>query len=300
MVDDIAFRPPYDRLMSGEEAHILVKLDTRDPVALSDFVAGFVGLGNQFEKFVSKVRPDLRAETEFFVKEVRSGCIEAELVAWVVAPPAAGGMLAIANATLGMMDKALIFEQFVNSMREKLGRYFKPGGRDSDASKGDLADFYKTVAAVAHDADGNALLEAATYEDGQRQVRTAFRFATPEAREAERQLGEHKRELEAKSDADHQRVLMSFVRPSIQSAGVGKKSGELIIIPKLHPKPLPVVYASPLAEQRLKHEIKEADDNIFKKAFDVDVNVEMRADGKPIAYRIVAVHEVIDLPDDEE
>jgi len=52
-----------------------------------------------------------------------------------------------------------------------------------------------------------------------------------------------------------------------------------------------------LAEQRIKHEIKEADENVFKKAFEVGVSVEL-VNGKPAAYRVTEVYQVIDLPDD--
>lgn len=44
---------------------------------------------------------------------------------------------------------------------------------------------------------------------------------------------------------------------------------------------------------------READGNAFRRLFDVDVNVELTGNGRPIAYRIVAVHSVIDAPDED-
>ena len=154
------------------------------------------------------------------------------------------------------------------------------------------------MAAIAKDSDGSLALSAAIYEDGERDVRVAFQFDTREAREAEREIADHRRELEHVTDADHQRVLMSFTRTNVAHAKAGKRSGENVLIEALHSRPLPIVYASSLAEERIRHEIAEADENVYKKAFDVDVNVELR-NNKPIAYRIVAVHDVIDLPDDD-
>lgn len=72
---------------------------------------------------------------------------------------------------------------------------------------------------------------------------------------------------------------MVFTQANIKNATVGKRSGER------------------LAEQKIKHEIREADDNLFKKGFIVDVNIELRG-GKPVAYRVTNLHDVIDLPDD--
>ena len=90
---------------------------------------------------------------------------------------------------------------------------------------------------------------------------------------------------------------MVFTRTNVTHAKTGKKSGELVEIEAVHARPLPIVYASKLAEERIRHEVAEADENVYKKAFDVDVNVELRG-GKPIAYRLVAVHDVIDIPED--
>lgn len=283
--------------MGEDGAHIRLKLDTSEPIALADFVAGFVGIGNQFDKFVAREYPDLKADSEIYIQEVRSGCIEADLVAWIVG----GGITAagVAAWALDAMDKVQIFSKFVDSVKNRLGPYFKPGGRTGDATKGDLSDWLKATQAIAHDKNGNARLEAAVFEDGERKVRAAFTFTTPEAREAERQIGDHKAEMEAQSDADHKRVLMRFVRPSIEKVASHKRTGERALIEAVHAKPLAIVYASDLARERIQHEMKEGDANIFRLLFDVDVNVEM-SQGKPVAYRIMAVHDITDAPDEDD
>ena len=75
------------------------------------------------------------------------------------------------------------------------------------------------------------------------------------------------------------------------------KTGEKGIIEDISPRPLAVVYASDLARERIKSEMLSGDRNIYKLGFFVDVNVQMRA-GKPVAYRIKSVRNVIELPDD--
>lgn len=59
---------------------------------------------------------------------------------------------------------------------------------------------------------------------------------------------------------------------------------------------MPLVYGSELAEERIKHEIREADENVYKKGFIVDVNVKSTG-GRPVAYAITNIHQIIDLPD---
>jgi hypothetical protein len=281
--------PPYAGRMEGEP-HILMKIDTAQPIELGDFVSLFVAVGNQFEKFIAQHHPEQKGEARFYVKEVRAGCIEAELIGWFV------GGTALLGGVMTVVEKANELADFVGNYGGRLRKYFAKGGRDEDAGKSDLTDFNKTVAAIARDPDASLSLKAAYFEDGERQVRAAFEFETPQAREAELQIADHRKELEATSDADRQRVLMVFTRTNVAHATTGKRSGELVEIEAIHPRALPIVYASTLAEERIRHEIAEADENVYKKGFDVDVNVEMRG-GKPIAYRIVAVHDVIDLPD---
>jgi predicted nucleic acid-binding Zn ribbon protein len=70
-----------------------------------------------------------------------------------------------------------------------------------------------------------------------------------------------------------------------------------VVISEISEKPLAITYGSELAEERIKHEIRESDDNIFKKGFNVDVKLQLSG-GRPVAYSIMHVHDIIELPDD--
>lgn len=273
--------------MQDEAPQLVVYLDTKRPIEVDNFIAEFVGLKNQYEKFIRQSHPDLTTESKFYVKEVHSGSIEVILVSFL-----ATGYGSMVN----VMDQYVVIESFVKSIRDKISRYVN-GQRVEDASKSDLSDFNKTVAAIANDPNGKAAIQAAFFEDGERKIREAFVFDTEQARAAEREIAQHRVELERKTADQHDRVLMRFVRSSIQAAKAGKRTGELVLISAISDRPLPIVYASEMAEQRIKHEIKEADENVFKKGFEVAVSVEVVND-KPAAYRVQEVYDVIDLPDD--
>jgi hypothetical protein len=88
---------------------------------------------------------------------------------------------------------------------------------------------------------------------------------------------------------------MIFRQANVRGAPVGKRTGEWVQIEAISDKELPLIYASDLAEQHIKHEIAEAEDNVFKKGFSVDVNVETRG-GRAVAYRVTNIHQVIELP----
>jgi hypothetical protein len=278
----------YASRMHDSDPHLILKIDTKQPIELGEFVSTFVGLGSQYERFHDAEHPEARGEARFYVREVRAGSIIAELIPYSpVAIPALGAMMAgVKNAN------DLI--KFVDNVRDKLKPYFKRDGRTPEANKSELGDFLKTVQAVAHDEDGS--LSLAVYENGQQRVE--FDFTTREARRAEGNLLDHRRELESTTAADYQRVTLRFVRPSAEAGKPGRKGGERGIIDRISPYARPVMYASDMAEQRMKHELIEAEGNVFRLLFDVDVNVELSATGKPLAYRITAVHTVVDGDED--
>jgi len=273
-----------------EVPHLLLTLDLREPVELRDFVSVFTSLASEFERFVLARYPDLEGGTEVYVTEVRRGSIVAELMPWVVIT---------GQAVLGAGDSIMLIEDFVNRWKGRIGSYFMPGGKVEDADKSSLRDFMGYVAAIANDPAGSATLEAVAYEDGKRKIRAQLKFDTTQARAAREQIENQRRALEANTGADRERLLMVFVQTNTKTSGLGARTGERVVVEDISPKDLPLIYASSLAEERIKHEIREADENVFKKGFIVDLSIQIRA-GRPVGYRVTQLHQVIDLPDDAE
>ena len=71
------------------------------------------------------------------------------------------------------------------------------------------------------------------------------------------------------------------------------------MVESLSPRALPLIYGASMAEERIKDEIRNSEDNVFKRGFVVEVNVEIRG-GKPVGYAVKHVHQIIDLPDDDD
>jgi hypothetical protein len=284
----------YSRLMAESGAFLILTIETKEPIEIGAFVGEFTSLANQYEKYFHEKYPDSDESAEVFVTQVSQGSIVAHLVPyWPVAASVGGAAL----VGVTVMEKLNTIEDFLERWSGRLKPYFKKGGRDDHATKGDLKDFHNAVAAIALDPQASLKLEAAYYEDGQKNIKAGFKFNTAQARIAEREIEDHKKEMESSETADHQKVLLVFVRPDIRTQQTGKRSGELAMIEALSDKPKPLIYVSALAEERIKFEMQD-NDSVFKKGFVVDVNVEMRR-GKPCAYRITNLHQVIDLPDDE-
>jgi hypothetical protein len=290
---DLYYWNLYSRLMAENPPHLILTIETKDPIEVGAFVGQFTALASQYDKYIRATYPDVAETAEIYVAEVKEGSIVAHLIPYFMM---AGGAGVAAWAAIEGMDKIMILEDFVTRYGGRIANYFKHGGRDKEASKCDLKDFHNAVAAIANDPNGAAKLETAVFEDGEKKIRAAFKFTTQDARIAEGEIASHRLEIEKSTSADHERVLMVFVRSDVRGADAGKRSGELVTIESIAPKPLPLIYASQLAEQRIKYEIRD-EESVYRKGFVVDVNVELRR-GKACAYRVTNLHQVIELPDD--
>jgi hypothetical protein len=271
--------------MAVGKPHIVLTLDTKEPIELGAFVGVFTSLGNEYDRFIRQAEPDLAGEADLFVRKVRSGSIIVDLIPW----------LSMVAPFIDDMEKSLIIEKFLRVWKERFESLLSGKG-NAPETRSELNDWADAVKAVATDANGSAKIEAVTFENGKKKIRAAFKFKSSDAREVLKAVERQKTLLEKTQHADHRRVLMRFTRSDIGDVTVGKPSGEKVKIEEISDRSLPLVYGSELAEERIKHEIREADENVYKKGFVVDVNFKSIG-GRPVAYAITNVHQIIDLPD---
>ena len=277
----------YKEAMEAEPAIITLTIDNSQPIKLSDFVHAFTSLAEEYRETVKDNDNFSIDEAEIYVKEIRSGSIIADLI------PVA---LSVVPLIATEIDKVFLAVEVVERWRSKLTSLFQ-GIVPDNASRSDLKRWLNAVEGIARDPQASSTIEATVFEDGKREVRASFTFRTSEAKKIESVIEGEFLRLDAKKQADHERVLMIFTRSDVGNAPVGKRSGERVVIAEISDKPLAITYGSELAEERIKHEIREGDDNIFKKGFNVDVKVQMSGT-RPVAYSIMNVHDVIDLPEE--
>lgn len=268
--------------MTDQNSYLTLTLNLAEPVEAGDLGKMFEALSKEFEDSLEGNNPDLVGQAKIYIKEIRKGSIIIDL-------------LPLIRDAIGVMKDAKVISDFSVLLQNRLKPLFsgKPSGLKT---KGDLITVANLIRAVANDQNGNATLESATFKQGVFRKQLDIKFDTRQARTAISTVEREILLIEQTTGQPYERVTMVFVRSSITDSDLGKRSGELVIVEVISRRGLPLIYASELAEQKIKHEIRESDENIFKKAFVVDVNVELRG-GKEIAYRVSHVHQVFDLPD---
>jgi hypothetical protein len=275
----------YSHLMRKSGAYISITLDLSEPVEVTDFARLFAGVGRQFDEYVESAHPSIAGHARIYIKEMRKGSIIADLMAQV-------------QDMIDFMDAVLIVTGFGSLIGWRLKKYIS-GEKVEGVDKADIADIADMVKAVANDADGKAVIESVEYKNGWWEKSLIIGFDTTQARVALETLESHKRDLDKKEGVDHPRVLMVFERSSIKDAKVHVGSGERVIIESLDKRAKPLIYASAMAERAIKSFTRTTDENIYKKGFVVDVNVELRQ-GRVVGYRVTHLHDVIDLPEDDD
>lgn len=238
----------YSDYMEGANSYLTVTLDLAEPVEIADFAALFVGIGSQFDRYLADEHPTMKGQAQMYVKEVRKGSIVADLVPSI-------------PDLIGYMDTALIVGGF-GALFSKRVRSLISGQFMKTTSKPDIIEIGKTLRAISKDNTGDMTVETVELENGIWKRRTLLKFSAPEARKAESTLEDQKRQLDKVERADLTRVLMTFERTRKSDAEVNKPTGELVVIEASDPKPKALIYASEMIEQRIKVEIRDADDNI--------------------------------------
>ena len=274
----------YSGLMKDGAAYLELKIDLQEPAELFDLVRAFTSLGKQFDDYIKTEHPDYAGETKIYVKQIRQGSIIAEL-------------LPIIQPLIQNMDSVIIIDQFIERYGGRLNKYMR-GSKDETASKSDIDDIMGQVTAIAKDPNGSVALSSVEIDKTKTRIRASIKFNSEESRRIEDAAYSHKRQIEAKAYETINNSLMVFWQSNLKETDVGKRTGEKVIVEDVHGKPLAVVYDSDLAEDRIKHETKSGDRNLYKLGFYIDGRVE-RLNGRPVAIRVAEVHTIIDLPDDD-
>jgi hypothetical protein len=236
--DDNSQAYAYNTYMAGGHPYIVVKLQTKSPILLGDFVSEFTSIASQYDKFIKERYPSLAQEAQIFVKEVRRGSIIAMLLPFVP--------LLLSGEVLAHIEHINAINEFVRALGGKLGAYLH-GGKADDVTRSDLKDFMGAIAAIANDPDGKASIASAVFEDGKTKTKFAMTFNTSQAIRAVAQIEDHQRQLENRDMADYPRVLGVFTQANIRDTPVGRRTSERVKVEQVYDRDLPLIYASDLA-----------------------------------------------------
>jgi hypothetical protein len=270
--------------MTEGTPYVELRIDLKSPAELSRLVGFFSSIANQFETYIRREHPNLKGDAQLFVKDIRQGSIIVELIP-VVLP------------LIENMDRVLVVDGFVRRLGGLLNLYTS-GQRQQDLPKNEIKDLMNAVTLIANDPEGKSAISSVEYHATKTTKRINIEFDTQGAKKAEETLQQQRAALDLAAYEVFENRMLVFVRTSVRATKTGERTDLKAIIESIHPKPLAVTYETDLARERIEAEIREDELNVYQKGFFVDVYAE-RLRGKPVAYRITAVRDIISLPDDD-
>lgn len=273
---------PQVHRASDDLPHIVVVIDNSDPIDLLDFTGSLTGLAREHEARVRATLPGIDIEeTRLLITEVRKGSIVLEML------PALAPFVSTMEVTNTAVD-------FVKHIASVTGVLKKPGGRLEDPSTTQLRNLADMMQSVVRDSTGRLKVKA-KYKNGD--VLQEVVIEKEDAAQIEANVLQQRREIEATKSVQYPRVLMRLHQSSVEDLKVGKRTSERGIVESIDMTPRTLIYASDLAGQRIKDEILKPGGNPYQKGFVVDLDVETVA-GRPKFYRVLGVHDVVDIDDD--
>ena len=256
------------------EQTLTVKIENRDPVELGDLTTGLFALAEEYRRFIPRHEPsrfNADADCRLYVKAVRSGSIEIDLVA--------------------MAPLALPFMENANTVLDFFG-YLQSGlawlsGKDVPPptpvlEKPNLENLSKLVNVVAKDR-GSQLIVI--------NQENHFHLNATEARAVREGAEEAISQLRLPIAGLREKVVLYWYQARNTA---GSAAGDRAMIESISRTPVKTAFRN----EDIKCQMLFKEENPFKRGYVVDVMVESVND-RPVMYTILAVHDTLELPSED-
>ena len=233
------------------------------------------------------------ADVKLYITKIESGSVLAELA----------GAANILGQLFSIMDYTNIYIDFVKNLRNGID-YFKGLANKTEIdpkeikyTKAECRRFSDLLDVAAKSKEGDFEISAIEYsssdEGENKKVHLKINYTSDEAYTAKKGALLAQKHLDAKGDADYEKVLMYFYQTNIDDPKANGRTADKAVISSIWDKPLPVFFVSDLDQQKIRYILDDPKENPFKLSFVVDVNVETNMNEIPTFYRVVNLVQII-------
>lgn len=265
--------------IESRETALLVHIEHSKPIELKDFTTSLEALRGLFCDFAAKNgQSKEQTQAKLYVEKIENGCIDIFLCEAV----SAGLLPFIENINI-----ILDFSLYIKTVME----YFLL--RKGEKPKLDLQEaknFRDLLEISANDNKGEMSIGAVVKTDtGNVYNNCVFNFqgSNSSQNQIEKDIEEMKSAQPSGNVFKRQLMTIYQIRGDMSS-----NTGNKAVIDAISPKKLNVVFET----DELKRKILNSEENPIRKAYLVDV-VLMTVEGRQTAYKVTALHDVIDLSD---
>jgi hypothetical protein len=253
-----------------DETKLTITLKNKQPVELADLTLGLFALADEYRRFVPRhpvARTQADRDCRLYIKEVRSGSIEIDLVA----------MAPLALPFIENANSVVEFARYLKDAYEFLaGRSDQPP--DPAPDKANYENLSKVVSVVAKDRGAQVNFVADTI---------TFHLSSTDARAIREGASQEISALRIPVAGLHEKVVLHWYQARNTTEST---AGDRAVIESLGRMPVKTVFRS----EELKCRFLLEEENPFKRAYVVDVIAEC-VDDRPVLYNILRLIDTIDL-----
>ena len=265
--------------LQPKDTALLVKINHSKPIEVNDFVATINAVGNLFDTFCRQNGDSEEArKARLYVQKIEHGSIEIFLTE------------AVSAMTLPFMENMNLIMEFAGNLKNVIQYFTKGKGEKPELSAKELRQYHDVFAITAGDSHGTTEIGAVQIGSAA-PVYNSCVFNYFDGNSAQNQIRREEKELKESDAAEkiHERQLMTIFQ---MRGDMNTDTGNKAVIDALSKRHLPVVFE----KDELKRQILDIDGNPTKQAFLVDVVIQTVA-GKPAAYKVMRLHDIIPLED---
>ena len=277
-----------------------IYLDTSEPIELVNLTLSFSALAFQYKKYLRKRLKESGkggvedSDVRLYLVDIRRGSLEA--------------YLASAQEILGqyftIMEYRQLFVDFLGHVRGQI-EYFMgfPERVSPDVevkwSREECKQIESLLGTAVNAGNGGKLkLKVFDYKTGESHVHVEY--GRDDAYKAQQGAIRAQQCLDAKGkEAEHKSVSMCLYQTNIDGPKGKGSTGYRAIINDLWDKPLPVYFVSTQDQERFRYILEQPDVNPYALSLIVDVNVQVKRDQTPVAYRVIRWVDTLGWDDEE-
>lgn len=259
---------------------LLVHIKHTKPIEMNEFVSSLSALNGLYSSYVRKNGGSKEfSQSKLYVEKIEKGSIDiylCDLVAATIIP---------------FLENANVIMEFAGYVKKVYDYFMKGKGEKPSLDVQECDNFSDILNVVAAD-QGATMSIGAVNKTNRGNVFNNCTFNFGDSNSAQNQIGREKEIIKSVEPTNEifSRVLMQIYQ--LRSDADSNKGNKAIIDEIQRGKHVPVVFESDI----LKGQILFSDANPTRKAFQVDVKVQT-LNGKIVAYKVTALHDIIDLED---
>lgn len=253
-----------------------IEIKNNAPLELIDLTEALLSIGDEYKRYLRNYpgagKPsDLR----LYVEEIRSGSAIIDVIAW-------------APVMLPFIEHANSVIQFGKYLKLVYDYLLGESNENPVSDKGSYENHARITEPIAKD-NGSQLNIA--HVENYNSVQYILNIDSTEANAAQNRIRRDLERLKEPQSDTHFGVMLYWdqARGDLEAT-----AGDRGVIESLSGRPVKITFAHPSLKQQMLHT-----DDPFGKAFVVDVGVET-VEGRPAAYRIIELHDIVDKPGEPE